>query len=438
MGLSPETPILLNMTATQHNRRDFLKAASALGATSFSILPNIYGQNAPSRKLRVGVMGLQRGLAHVRSFQAASNVEIAYVCDVDQNRAAKGAALASKGQPKSPKTVGEFRRILEDSTVDILSIAAPNFWQAPATILACEAGKHVYVEKPGSYDPQEGEWMVQAARKYERKVQLGTQRRSYPSMIEGMQKLQGGAIGKVLYARTWYRNARDTIGHGKPAAVPDHLDYDLWQGPVPRAPYKDNLIHYNWHWHWAYGGGELINNGVHALDVARWGLGVDFPTRVSYQGSRYHFDDDQETPDTGVAQFDFGDVGASWDGSSCHRRDEENLAFCTFYGEGGSIAFDTAGFTIYDSKGKRVEQTAGTPGDVPHFQNLCDAIRDDVPLTQEIAEGQKSTLWCHLGNIAYRTQSVLDIDPNTGRILNNSNAKKLWKRTYAKGWQPKI
>ncbi len=429
---------LTPMNYSPLSRRGFVKTASFFGAASFSILPNVYGQNAPSRKLRVGIMGLKRGLAHIRSFQGATNVEIAYVCDVDRDRAAEGAALAGNGQSKSPKVVGDFRTILEDPDVDILSIAAPNFWHAPATILACEAGKHVYVEKPGSYDPQEGEWMVDATRKYDRKVQQGTQRRSYPSMIEGMAKIKGGAIGKVLYARTWYRNSRDGIGRGKPAAVPQNLDYELWQGPVPRAPYKDNLIHYNWHWHWTYGGGELINNGVHALDLARWGLGVDFPTRVSYQGGRYHFDDDQETPDTGTAQFDFGDVGASWDGSSCHRRDDENLAFCTFYGEGGSIAFDKAGFAIYDSKGKLVEQTAGTPGDVPHFQNLCDAIRDDVPLTQEIAEGQKSTLWCHLGNIAYRTQSVLDIDSGTGRILNNPQAQRLWKRSYAKGWRPKV
>ncbi len=426
------------MTDPTLSRRDFVKTASVLGATSFATLPSINAQNAPSRKLRVGVMGLKRGTAHIKSFQKATNVEIAYVCDVDKTRAAAGAALASEGQSRPPKIVGDFRRILDDPTVDILSIAAPNFWHAPATILACEAGKHVYVEKPGSYDPQEGEWMVAAARKHDRRVQQGTQRRSYASMIEGIAKLHSGVIGKVLYARTWYQNSRDSIGRGNPAPVPDFLDYDLWQGPVPEQPYKDNLVHYNWHWHWKYGGGELINNGVHALDLARWGLGVDYPTRVSYQGARYHFDDDQETPDTGVAQFDFGESGASWDGSSCHRRREENLAFCTFYGEGGSVAFDFSGYKIYDSKGAAIDKGEGTPGDVPHFQNLCDAIRDDAPLRQEIAEGQKSTLWCHLGNIAYRTQSVLDIDPTTGRILDNPAAQKLWKRAYRKGWRPKV
>jgi predicted dehydrogenase len=423
-----------------HNlsRRNFVKTAGVASAATFAILPAIHGQQAPSRKLRVGVMGLKRGSAHITGFQAVPNVEIAYVCDVDNNRAAEGAALANKGQKNPTKVTGDFRKILEDPEVDILSIAAPNFWHAPATILACAAGKHVYVEKPGSYCPEEGELMVKAARQYKRHVQQGTQRRSYASMITGMRKLHEGAIGKVLHARTWYVNARIGIGHGKPAAVPDSLDYDLWQGPVPERPYKDNLVHYNWHWHWHYGGGEIINNGVHSLDLARWGLGVDYPTKVSYFGTRHCYDDDQETPDTGTAQFDFGDVGASWDGSSCHRRTEENIAFCTFYGEGGTMAFDFSGYKVYDLKGRLMSEIAGTPGDVPHFQNLCDAIRDGAPLTQEIAEGQKSTLWCHLGNIAYRTQSVLDINPKTGHIKNNPEAQKLWKRTYRKDWQPKV
>ncbi|MCZ6671851.1 MAG: Gfo/Idh/MocA family oxidoreductase [Verrucomicrobia bacterium] len=426
------------MNESTLSRRSFVKTASVIGATSFAVLPSLHGQQAPSRKLRVGVMGLKRGLAHIRGFQAVPNVEIAYVCDVDKNRAGEGALLASQGQPNPPKVVGDFRRILEDSEVDVLSIAAPNFWHAPATILGCEAGKHVYVEKPGSYCAQEGEWMVAAARKYDRKVQQGTQRRSYDSMIKGIAKLHGGIIGKVLYARTWYGNNRTSIGRGNPAPVPDYLDYDLWQGPVPEKPYKDNLVHYNWHWHWQYGGGELANNGVHALDIARWGLGVDYPTRVTYLGDRYHYKDDQETPDTGSAQYEFGEQGASWEGSSCLSRKEENLAFCTFYGEGGSMAFDTAGYKVYDLKGQMIGEREGTPGDVPHFQNLCDAIRDGAQLNQEIAEGQKSTLWCHLGNIAYRTQSVLEINPATGRIKGNPDAQKLWKRTYRKGWKPKV
>ena len=383
-------------------------------------------------------MGLKRGMAHVRGFQAVPDVEIAYVCDVDQTRMAEGINVANAGQAANAKGVTDFREILDDPSVDILSIAAPNFWHAPASILACQAGKHVYVEKPGSYDPQEAEWVVKAARKHDRKVQLGTQRRSYQSMIEGMAKLRDGLIGEVRFARTWYNNARGSIGKGKRATPPPHIDYALWQGPAPQRPFRDNLVHYNWHWVWHYGGGELINNGVHALDLARWGLGVDYPTKVTYLGGRYHFDDDQESPDTAVAQFDFGDKGATWEGSSCLRRKDEDLAFCSFYGDGGTMAFDFSGYKVYDTEGTLVEERKGTPGDVPHFQNHCDAIRDGAALNQDIEEGQKSTQWCHLGNIAYRTQSVLEVDPKTGRIQNNSQALKLWGRTYSKGWKPKV
>ena len=383
-------------------------------------------------------MGLKRGMAHVRGFQAVPDVEIAYVCDVDQTRMAEGINVANAGQAANAKGVTDFREILDDPSVDILSIAAPNFWHAPASILACQAGKHVYVEKPGSYDPQEAEWVVKAARKHDRKVQLGTQRRSYQSMIEGMAKLRDGLIGEVRFARTWYNNARGSIGKGKRGTPPPHIDYALWQGPAPQRPFRDNLVHYNWHWVWHYGGGELINNGVHALDLARWGLGVDYPTKVTYLGGRYHFDDDQESPDTAVAQFDFGDKGATWEGSSCLRRKDEDLAFCSFYGDGGTMAFDFSGYKVYDTEGTLVEERKGTPGDVPHFQNHCDAIRDGAALNQDIEEGQKSTQWCHLGNIAYRTQSVLEVDPKTGRIQNNSQALKLWGRTYSKGWKPKV
>ena len=426
------------MPDSASTRRSFLKQATAIGAVSFTSFPNIQAQGLPSRKLRVGVMGLKRGMAHVRGFQAVPDVEIAYVCDVDQNRMAEGVNLANAGQATNAKGVTDFRKILDDPLVDILSIAAPNFWHAPASILACQAGKHVYVEKPGSYDPQEAKWVVEAARKHDRKVQLGTQRRSYQSMIEGIAKLRDGLIGEVRFARTWYNNARGAIGKGKRATPPSHIDYGLWQGPAPRRPYQDNLVHYNWHWVWHYGGGELINNGVHALDLARWGLGVDYPTKVTYLGGRYHFDDDQESPDTAVAQFDFGDKGATWDGSSCLRRKDEDLAFCSFYGDGGTMAFDFSGYKVYDTEGMLVEEREGTPGDVPHFQNHCDAIRDGAALNQDIEEGQKSTQWCHLGNIAYRTQSVLEVDPKTGRIRNNPQALKLWGRSYSKGWKPKV
>lgn len=422
------------------SRRNFVKQGAAAGAafTTLGYVKSLKGADAPANKLRVAVMGLGRGKGHISAWSRVPGVEIAYVCDVDEKRLAEGVRATETRQSSKPKTATDFRRILDDPEVDILSVAAPNFWHAPATILACKAGKHVYVEKPGSHNAREGELMVAAARKYDRYVQMGNQRRSYPSMIESMARLHDGAIGKVLYARCWYKASRSSIGKGKPVPVPETLDYDLWNGPAPEHPYLDNLVHYNWHWRWHFGGGELANNGIHALDIARWGLGVSYPTRVTYLGGRYHYDDDQETPDTGVAEYHFGDSGASWEGSSCHPRKQEKLAFVSFYGEGGSMECDSAGCTVYDINGKEIDRVPGKAGDVPHFTNLADCVRHGGHLNSEIAEGQISTLWCHLGNIAYRSGQTLDIDPKTGKIVDNPEAMKFWSRDYRKGWEPTL
>lgn len=421
------------------DRRGFLKQTAVLGAGAAVLgAPAILrGAESPGDLLRVGVVGLSRGLAHVKALQQISNVEIAYLCEIDEQRLAQGARTVSN-QTRQPKAVKDLRAILDDGGIDAIFIAAPNHWHAPAAILACNAGKHVYVEKPGSHNPWEAEQMVAAARKNKRVVQMGNQRRSWPGIIEGIEQLRSGAIGKVLFARTWYNNARASIGHGKTVPVPSNIDYSLWQGPAPERPYLDNLVHYNWHWRWHWGNGELGNNGIHALDLARWGLGVDYPTRVTYNGGRYHFDDDQETPDTGIATFHFGDKGASWDGSSCHPRNKENTGFVTFYGSNGSLALVDPGYKIYDPKGKELKQGTGPGGEKIHIQNFLDCIRSGKTPNSEIAEGQKSTMLCHLGNIAYRTGHTLHIDPKNGHIIDDEKAQALWKREYRQGWEPKV
>jgi len=418
------------------NRRSVMKASAA--ATAGIGVLSVTG--AASRKVRVGVMGLGRGLGHIRGLLGVKDVEIAYVCDPDKERIARGLSQVAKGQEKAPEGVTDFRRMLDDKSVDAITIAAPNFWHAPATILACEAGKHVYVEKPGSHNAKEAELMVKAARKYKRKVQMGNQRRSYDKVAEAVQRIKEGVIGKVYSGRSWYTNTRPSIGRGRKVAIPTNLDFKLWQGPVPNTNYINNLVHYNWHWRWNYGGGEMANNGVHSLDIVRWALGVDLPNKATYSGDRYHHDDDQETPDTGEAVFDFGHCTAIWSGSSCHRRSWEKTPFAAVYGDGGSIVFSGGNqYTIYDAKGNEVEKQGGPGGDVHHFSNFIESFRNDEPLTSEIKVAQESTMLCHLANISYRTGKTIDFDPSKNEITNSCDTtEKLWSRDYQKGWDPKV
>jgi len=423
------------------DRRRFLGAAAGGAAAGLALSTlQAHGQDAPSNRVTVGVMGCSRGRALAVSFAKQPGVEVKYVCDVDSTRADSCADVVAGAVGKKPHAINEFRRILDDKSVDALICAAPNHWHAPATILGCAAGKHVYVEKPCSHNPREGEWMVAAARKYNRAVQMGSQRRSGPGTQAAMQKLRDGAIGRVYLARCWYRNARGTIGTGQSAQIPDYLNYNLWQGPAPRRPYVDNLVHYNWHWRWHWGNGELGNNGVHTLDLCRWGLGVDFPVHVTSSGGRYHFQDDQETPDTHTVCFDFDDRRSIiWEGLSCNRH---RAGFVTFFGDAGTLDLESNGsHTVYGADDKVVDEfRSGSQGDIEHILNFVTAIRDERPLNlnAEIAEGHKSTLLCHLGNIAYRVGRSLDCDPQNGHVLDDEAAMALWQREYEAGWEPQV
>jgi len=243
----------------------------------------------------------------------------------------------------------------------------------------------------------------------------------------------------VRFARAWYANARGSIGRGKAVPVPEWLDYPLWQGPAPERPYKDNVIHYNWHWFWNWGTGELGNNGVHALDLARWGLGVEAPRRVTCGGGRYFFDDDWETPDTCVVNFDFGDRAIIWEGQSCAPRGFEGAGFgVNFYGAKGSLVLAGNSARIYDNKDKLIREMNGPGDDVVPFANFIASIRNGTKLNSEIGEGQKAALLCHLGNIAWRSGRTIDFDPVAMKLGSDKAALKFWGREYRRGWQPQV
>ena len=431
-------------THSSLDRRRFLGQATAATATAaaLTMTRTARAANAANRKIVVGVMGMSRGRSLAQGFSTLEDVDVKYCCDADIERAERGAKeLASKGS--KAQAVQDYRRMLDDKDVDILVCAAPNHWHAPATILACDAGKNVYSEKPCSHNPWEGEAMVAAARKHNKAVQIGTQRRSGPTMKEAMQRLHEGVIGRVYEAQCWYTNQRGSIGEGSPASPPDELNYDLWQGPAPRVPYVDNRIHYNWHWFWHWGNGELGNNGVHTLDICRWGLDVDFPIQAASIGGRWHFQDDQETPDTQTAGFVFADrKSITWQGHSCNRHPHRKGQFVTFYGDNGTMDVDgNGGYIIYDPRDKELEKvSAASRGDREHMQNLVDAVRNDTPLAlnAEVAEGHRSTLLCHLGNISYRVGRTLQCNAKNGHITGDEEAAKLWKREYETGWEPKV
>jgi len=420
------------------DRRQFLArgaAGTALAATANSLRA---GQS-PAETLTVGVMGTGgRGTGLAQTFAQQPGVRVAYVCDVDRRRVANAAkAMAESGVPM-PQAVGDFRRILDDRAVDILVIATADHWHAPAAILACEAGKHVYVEKPCCHNPREGELLLAAARKHKRLVQHGTQRRSWPSHHEAIDKLRSGAIGRVLFARAVHTGVRSAVGIGQPAPVPSWLDWDLWQGPAPRRPYRDNIVHYNWHFFWHWGSSEIGNNGVHKIDVCRWGLGVDFPRQVSSGGGKLYFEDDGETPDTHLVTYDFGGKILVFENRNWHRRGFESDAEIAFYGDRGSLVIGGSSYKVFDAQNRPMGQGGSGSGDADHVANLIAAIRQGTPLFADAETAYKSTLLCHLGAIAHRTGHTLRCDPATGHILDDPAAEKLWCREYEPGWEPKV
>ena len=437
------------------SRRQFIQraAVAGIGVGALGRIPAVYGQNAPSETVRVAVMGVNsRGEVLAQTFARAPGCEVAYVCDVDSRAVEKTVARVSTAQRAQPRGISDFRRALDDDDVDALVIAAPDHWHAPATLLALQAGKHVYVEKPCGHNPREGELLAEAQSHYGLLVQMGNQQRSAPRSIEIIGEIHRGLIGRPYFARAWYANTRGSIGHGIVAGVPDWLDYDLWQGPAPRTPYRDNVIHYNWHWFWRWGTGEINNNGAHEIDVCRWALDVDYPTRVTSSGGRFHFDDDWQMYDTQVASYEFeGGKSMTWEGRSCNGRPIEGRSRgASIHGEEGTVIIDRSGYVVYDLRNNEVKRSirgetvsaldtrGGGDLTATHIDNFLNGVRGKEQLNAPIYEGQKSVLLCHLGNIAQRTGHTLNCDPTSGHIVGDAEAMSYWSREYEPGWEPKV
>ncbi len=423
------------------SRRKFL----ATSALTLSAATYNRAADNPNERVRIAVMGLRiRGKQLAPVFAATKGVEVACLVDPDPAMV-KGALDALKNPNPAPKIETDIRKVLEDQSLTAVVVSAPDHWHSLATVWAAQRGKHVYCEKPVSHNLVEGRRMVEAARKYKVVIQAGTQRRSQPSVIAAREYVQSGKLGKVAFARAWIAGNRPNIGTAKPEPAPKGVDYDLWLGPAS-GEFTKNRFHYNWHWFWDLGTGEIGNNGIHGLDVIRNVLQLDAPSKVSCSGGKYYYDDEQQTPDTQIATFDFpaapgGALGCSvvWE----HRVWEKQKQGPEGQGYGISIHGDK-GTLLFDGDSWKVrggDDTSEKPqGDMVglHVRNFIDAIRGDAKPNAEIEEGHKSTRLCHLGNIAYRTGKTLKFDAKT-ETTDDATANKLLTRDYRKGFElPKV
>jgi predicted dehydrogenase len=436
-------------------RREFLNRVAA-GAAGWAVTTNarsyarILGAND---RLNFAVIGLNgRGYAHLASLKAnRSEARISHVCDVDGKILSKFAERTREEMGEPAVAEKDFRKILAMKEVDAVCIATPDHWHAPMAIDALQAGKHVYLEKPNSHNPAEGALLVQAQQKYKKLVQVGTQQRSSPHTIEIVEKIHGGLIGRPYFAKAWYANVRKSIGTGKEIPVPADLDWDLWQGPAPRRPYKDNYHPYNWHWFRNWGTGEALNNGTHEVDVCRWALGVDYPRRVTASGGRYHFQDDWEFYDTLVTNFAYEDKMISWEGRSCegmkvYGRDRG----AAILGTTGTVVVDRDGYDIFKLDGEksgefRTGKSTSTSDVVgsdtmtdAHFANFIAGIKRGEKLRAPIEVGNVTVTMLQISNIAWEVQRELRLESGDGRIVEDAEAMKLWGREYAAGWEPKV
>ncbi len=439
----------------KQTRRDFIKNISiasaglavGLNAKSYS---RILGANDRVNFAIIGLNG--RGYAHLESVSACSNTAVTYICDVDRMILNKFTKVAKEKYHQNPAVEKDFRKMLESKDVDAITIATPEHWHTPMAIMGLQAGKHVYVEKPCSHNPREGELLVPAQKKYNKLVQMGDQQRSSDYTIKMMKRIKEGLIGRPYYGKAWYSNTRKSIGTGKEVPVPEYLNWELWQGPAPRRTYKDNIHPYNWHWFWNWGTGETLNNGTHEVDLCRWALGVDYPNSVSASGGRYQFKDDWEFYDTLVTSYEYDDKMITWEGLSCNGKKQYGRGRgAAIHGTEGTVVIDRDGYDVFDLDDKLLESfkksdEKNSTQDLlsmdsmtdAHFQNFVNGIRDGEKLHSPINEGNISVTILLLSNIAWKLNRTLNLNKENAHILNDEEAMKYWSREYEPGWEIKI
>ncbi|HUV68926.1 MAG TPA: Gfo/Idh/MocA family oxidoreductase [Terracidiphilus sp.] len=444
------------------NRRDFLSGGAASGVALMAS-GKVLGAN---NRVRVAICGLHgRGGDHLKNFSKIPNVEIAALCDVDDNVLRQRTAQMEQMGLAKPATYTDVRKLLEDHSIDAISIATPNHWHSLIAIWACQAGKDVYVEKPCSHNLWEGQQLVKAAQRYKRIVQHGTQIRSASAAREMVQKMRDNYLGDVYMARGLCFKWRDTIGHAPVQPVPAGVDYDLWMGPAPVHPFTRNRFHYNWHFNWTYGNGDLGNQGVHQIDVARWGMGVKFPNKVSAMGGHFMFDDDQQTPNDLNCSFEFdlpegkrkainfevrhwitnheAEIGTVALGTPAPKNangqpklgpmsGSHNTVGNIFYGSKGYLSTGDEDATTFVSwLGRDQEQQPAVKGGVEldHFKNFIECVtsRNAAALNAPIEEGHISCAMIHLANASYRLGRTLNFEPETQQVIGDDEANRLLK-----------
>jgi predicted dehydrogenase len=401
---------------------------------------------SPNDTIRVACVGVRgRGRSHIRAYSQMPNVEIAAVCDIDESILNARLGEIEKAKGKRPAGFTDLRKLLEDKSIDAVSIATPNHHHTLQTIWACQAGKDVYVEKPCSHDMFEARQVVAAAQKYNRIVQHGTQQRSAVGR-EAVRQMREGLIGDVYMARGLCYKRRDTIGRKPVSPVPDGVHYDMWLGPAPEHEFTANRFHYNWHWFWDYGNGDIGNQGIHQVDMARWGLGVKYPTKVSAMGGHFMFDDDQETPNDLSASFEFNEGGKKkmmtfevrhWitNHEAGVTETDAGTVGAIFYGSKGYLTVWSEDFGKYTSFLGPEQKPGPSASDMGnHFGNFIDVMRSrkQADLNGPIEEGAISTTLVHLANISYRLGRTLHFDAASYSCVGDAEANKMFKRTYRK------